>query len=401
MIRILYVHHRSELGGSPASLSYLIEQLDRTRYEPHVYCPAGPAAELFRRAGAVVHTGPVASFTHIWASTYSGRRWLLLVREIILLPLHLVRFRSILRRGFDLVHLNDSPLIPAAWAARRARIPVVWHLRSALPGGGRDRRSRFVRGAVRRFAAASIGITRNVAETFGADVAVVPNAVDLERYRPGERTEARATTGLPAGRPVVSFFGFVYPSKGFRDYIEAAALLRALGVDALFLVVGGDVRGERFFRTPLGRTLRVLGLARNYDETAKALVARLGLRENVLFVPFTQETPAYYRASDVVVAPSRGPELGRPVLEASASGRPVVASGSLDGAGIIVPEETGYLVPQRSPDVLAAALALLLDDDELRERVGERARAHAERQFSPAAAADSVRAIYDTVLAGR
>jgi hypothetical protein len=66
---VLFVHHRSELGGAPASLSYLIRELDQAHFEPHIYCPPGPAAELFQEAGAHVHTGPVAGFTHIWAST--------------------------------------------------------------------------------------------------------------------------------------------------------------------------------------------------------------------------------------------------------------------------------------------------------------------------------------------
>ncbi|MDQ3823245.1 MAG: hypothetical protein M3321_08400 [Actinomycetota bacterium] len=69
---VLFVHHRSELGGAPASLSYLIRELDESHFEPHIYCPPGPAAELFRESGARVHTGPVAGFTHIWASTYRG-----------------------------------------------------------------------------------------------------------------------------------------------------------------------------------------------------------------------------------------------------------------------------------------------------------------------------------------
>jgi hypothetical protein len=51
--------------------------LNEAEFEPHIYCPAGPAAQLFREAGATVHTGPVAGFTHIWASTYHGLRWLL------------------------------------------------------------------------------------------------------------------------------------------------------------------------------------------------------------------------------------------------------------------------------------------------------------------------------------
>ena len=71
-IPVLFVHHRSELGGAPESLSYVIRELDRDRFEPHVYCPPGPAADLFREAGAIVHTGAVAGFTHIWASSYRG-----------------------------------------------------------------------------------------------------------------------------------------------------------------------------------------------------------------------------------------------------------------------------------------------------------------------------------------
>ena len=93
-IRVLFVHHRSELGGAPTSLSYLIRHLG-PEFEPHIYCPAGPAAELFAAAGARVHSGPVAAFTHIWASVYRGRRWLLFVRELMRLPAHLIRFRQI------------------------------------------------------------------------------------------------------------------------------------------------------------------------------------------------------------------------------------------------------------------------------------------------------------------
>src|ERR671935_2488150 len=207
---VLLVHHRSELGGAPASLSYLIRELDKLEFEPHVYCPPGASAELFRASGARVHTGPVAGFTHIWASTYRGRRWLLFGRELALLPSHVLRFRRTLRRNrFELVHLNDSPLIPAAWLARHEGLPVVWHIRSALPDGGRDRRSSFVRAAIRRLATTSIAITHDVAAVFGVGSTVVPNSVDLERFRPGDHQAAKKALGLPPELPVVSFFGFV------------------------------------------------------------------------------------------------------------------------------------------------------------------------------------------------
>src|SRR5438128_2277777 len=395
---ILLVHHRSELGGAPASLSYLIRELDKLEFEPHIYCPPGPAAELFRESGAHVHTGPVAGFTHIWASTYRGRRWLLFGRELALLPSHVLRFRRTLRHNrFELVHLNDSPLIPAAWLARREGLPVVWHLRSALPEGGHDRRSAFVRAAIRRLATTSIAINHDVGDVFGVGSTVVPNSVDLERFRPGARKEAKRAIGLPTELPVVSYFGFIYPSKGFEEFIEAAAQLRDRGIDASYLIVGGAVRGEEFFRTVVGRSLQLADLTRNYEQEAKQLVAELGLSDVVRFVPFTQDTANLYQASDVVVAPSRGPELGRPVIESAASGVPVVASGSRTGGGVVVPNETGVLVEEFGVDPLANAVEELLRAPAQRDALGRAAREHAEENFDPARNARRIEGIYKTI----
>lgn len=397
------MHHRAELGGAPTSLSHLIRALDRTRFQPHVYCPPGAAADLFRDAGATVHTGPVAAFTHIWASTYRGLRWLLLVRELWRLPSHARSFRRTLRRNnFALVHLNDSPLIPAAWLAHRERVPVVWHLRSTLPHHGTDRRSRVVRRAIGRLAASTIAINGDVADAFGLGSAVVPNSVDLARFHPGDRGEARRAAGLDPDRPVVSFFGFIYPSKGVREAIEAAGRVRADGLDATWLIVGGGVRGAEFFASPLGRALQLARLVRDHEADARELVARLGLRDVVRFVPFTSETAELYRASDLVVAPSRGPELGRPVLEAAASGVPVVASAShTGGGGVAVPDETAVLVAEVDGERLAEAVADLLRDPERRRRLGRAARTFAEQRFDQTRNARAVEAIYDSVIEGR
>src|SRR5437588_493067 len=399
---VLFVHHRSELGGAPASLSYLIRELDPAHFEAHIYCPPGPAAELFTQAGAKVHTGPVAGFTHIWASTYRGRRWLLFLRELGLLPHHVLRFRRTLRRHrFELVHFNDSPLIPAAWLAQRESLPVVWHLRSAPPDGGRDRRSELVRTAIRNLATTSIAINHDVAGVFGVDSTVVPNSVDLDRFRPGDQEAAKAALGLPSERPVVSYFGFIYPSKGFREFIEAAAQLRDAGLAASYLIVGGAVRGQEFFQTVVGRSLQLADLTRDYESEAKALVGDLGMSEVVRFIPFTQDTANLYQASDVVVAPSQGPELGRPVIEAAASGVPVVASGSRTGGGVVVPDETGVLVDDHTADTLAAAVADLLRDEERRRALGRAARAHAERNFDPSRNARRIESIYRRILPRR
>ena len=400
--RILYVHHRSEPGGAPTSLSFVIANLDRERFEPHVFCPPGRAAELFRDAGATVHEGTVAGFTHIWASTYHGRRWLLLGRELAKLPAHVAGLHRALRGNrFDLVHLNDSPLIPAAWLARREGIPVVWHLRAAPPAGGRDRRSRLVRRALLRLANARIAINADVADLWDVPADVVPNAVALGRFQPGDAAQAREALGLAPDRPVVSYFGFVYPYKGFREFILAAAsLTHERELDATFLVVGGGVRSSAFFRSPLGRTLELLGLAHDYEAEARELVRTSGLDDRFRFIPFTPDIAELYRASAVVIAPSQGPEIGRPVLEGAASGVAVIATGTTTGGGIVEPGRTAVVVENVGADVLAAAAAELLADPKRRAAIGVAAHEHAVRTFDPIANTRHVESVYDRVLGG-
>jgi glycosyltransferase involved in cell wall biosynthesis len=402
--RILFVHHRPEPGGAPTSLVRLIGRLDPENFDVHVYSPPGPAAELFQRAGAKVHPGTVASFTHVWTSVYRGRRWLLFLLELTRLPRHLSQLGAVMRETpFDVVHLNDSPLVVAAWLARRRGIPVVWHLRSALPDGGTDLRSRILRRLIKRMSRLSIAINQDVADVFDIGSHVVPNAVDLERFSPDGRPEAREALGLSPDELVVAFVGFVYPLKGFREFFEAAHITRERGVKATYLVVGGAVRGEGFFTTFRGRLLERLGLAQNYDREARERVTQLGLENDVRFIRFTPETERVYKAADVLVAPSQGPELGRPVIEAAASGIPVIASGSKNGAGIAIPGETALLVPEGDPAALSTALVELLQDRERREEMGRAARRHAEATFDERRNAESIISLYRSLVepAGR
>jgi glycosyltransferase involved in cell wall biosynthesis len=284
--------------------------------------------------------------------------------------------------------------------AKHARVPVVWHLRSALSSVGKLRPN-LIRHAIQTCANATIAINADVARSFDVPSTVIPNAVDLKRFRPGDAHDVRRELGVPSNAVVVSYFGFIYPSKGFRDFIEATRIVRKLGTEAVYLIVGGPVRDTAFFSTPLGRTLSLAGLVSDHQREAEELVASLDLADCVRFVPFTQDTVRIFQASDVVVAPSRGPELGRPVLEAFACGRSVIASGSITGGGIITPDETGILVPRRSPDALAVALERLIRAPDERERIGANARAYAEQHFSAKDTARRVMKLYERVSSPR
>lgn len=402
--RILYVHHRPELGGAPVSLSGLISNLDRERFSPVVYCPPGPAADLFAQAGAEIVTGPIATFTHVWASYYSGLRWLLLGRELSHLPRSLQRFREVLREApFDLVHLNDSPLVYSAAQAYANSLPIVWHLRSSFAREGQDRRSHAIARLVDRTAAAVIAIDTDVKRSFpgSAHVTVIHNSVDLTHFVPSDGAASKRLHGLRDDLVTVGLFGYLYARKGWPDLLTAAARLVNQGAPAQFVIVGGGVRPPAFFESVQGRLLRRVGLAADEERRARVMAERLGIADRVHFLPFSSDPRDVYWALDIVTFPNRGEGLGRAVIEASACGRPIVASGSLDGAGLVIPDTTGFLVPKRSPDALAATLGKLIQDEKLRARVGRAARTHAELKFDPRSNAEAAMDVYDRVLAGR
>ncbi len=124
----------------------------------------------------------------------------------------------------------------------------------------------------------------------------------------------------------------------------------------------------------------------------------MGLERHFSFLPFTAETGEIYSALDVVTFPNQGVGLGRPVLEAAMFGKPVVASGSRDGAGVLLPDVTGILLDDASPAALADALRTLIGDGDLRARLGEAAAAHARDKFDPARNARAVERVYEQLL---
>jgi glycosyltransferase involved in cell wall biosynthesis len=391
---ILYVHHRAEMSGAARSLAALIANLDDV-WEPHVLTPAGAVVDLFKDAGARVTTAPVALFQHTWDNPYAGRKWALLGREAAALGPHVAGLERTLRgTRFSLVHLNDSPLLAAAAVAKRHGLPVVWHLRSALSQRGRLRPA-VVRRSLNRWGDAAIAIDDDVAASFALDLptTTVFNGVAIPSALDG-RAAAKEQLGLP-DRTIVGFIGNLRRVKGWPQFVEAAALLRDEPLH--FVVLGKGVRTAEFFSRPYGRLVSAAGLAADEEAEMRAAVSAAGLDAQFTFLPFTDDVGAVYRALDVVAFPNQGAGLGRPVLEAAAFGVPSVASGSPSGAGVLIPDETGILLPSGAGEPLAAALSRLGRDVELRSRLGLAAAEHARLHFDAGRNRAAVEAVYAQV----
>ncbi|MFI8994809.1 glycosyltransferase family 4 protein [Streptomyces sp. NPDC053542] len=211
-------------------------------------------------------------------------------------------------------------------------------------------------------------IARALTPAAAARMTQLPPGVDEKTFHPGSGgDEVRARLGL-AGRPVVVCVSRLVPRKGQDTLIEAMPRIRTAVPDAALLIVGGGP----------------------YEKDLRALAETRGVADDVYFtgaVPWA-ELPAHYGAGDVFAMPCRTRRggldvegLGIVYLEASATGLPVVAGDSGGAPDAVLDGETGWVVPGGSPTAAADRIVPLLQDPDLRRRMGERGRAWVEEKW--------------------
>ena len=210
-------------------------------------------------------------------------------------------------------------------------------------------------------------------------VAVIPLGVDLDRFRPSGKQAARKSLGLRDER-IILFVGRIEPLKGLDILINAASLLES-DVECTVLVVGGDESSQ-------AEVTELRDLARER-----------GIEHRVAFVGAVdhEALPLYYNAADVCVVPSHYESFGLVAVEAMASGVPVVASRVGGLTGTVKDGETGYLIPWLCPEPFAERIELLLENEPLRNNLGEAAR-EAMARYRWENVATAVLQLYRTLL---
>ncbi len=215
-------------------------------------------------------------------------------------------------------------------------------------------------------------------------IEIVPPGVDHAFFAPGDRAGARRALGWGSGA-VVLFVGRIQPLKGLDVAVGALAELRRN--DARLVVVGG-----------------ASGVAGDAEvERVLAQAEALGVRDRLeLVAPQPHHLlSTYYRASDVVVVPSRSESFGLVALEAAACGIPVVASAVGGLLTLVDHGRTGFLVPERDPVEFARDIDRLLDDPNLANSMGAAGAERAQRYTWSLAAARLRRAYADLRVRSR
>jgi sugar transferase (PEP-CTERM/EpsH1 system associated) len=280
------------------------------------------------------------------------------------LGLHLRLFRTFRSLRPSIVHTRNLATIEAVAAAAAALVPHSVHGehgRDLQDPEGRRRRYQWLRRClsplVARFIALSGELEKYLVERVGvapSKVVRICNGVDLDRFHP-------ATSTGSGGKVVI---GSVTRMQEVKDPLTLArAFVRlvqnGLGEKARLVMVGDGPLLEE-----VRRVLRT--------GNAEAHASLLGSREDV---------PSLLRSFDVFALSSRVEGISNTILEAMATGLPVVATRVGGNEELVADGVEGSLVPSRDPDALAGALSRYVLDEKLRADRGRAGRLRAEREF--------------------
>ncbi len=193
---------------------------------------------------------------------------------------------------------------------------------------------------------------------------VIPNGVDLERYRPGtiiERRQLRESMGLKNDDQVITTVCAVHPRKGVDLLLESWGSLTLKYPRAHLFIVGP-------------RHDQVDPNLSSFSRKLKFLVNASGAGDRVHFTGSVDNVEEYLRSSDVFAFASQKEGMGNVVLEAMASSLPVILTPFTGLPKAFGLPDSHYILVNRGAEELAAGISSLLDDDNLRHKLGQNAR---------------------------
>ena len=370
--RVFWLFEFPTLLGGERSLLSNLPALRQHGYQPEAVAPpTGPLADELRRLQVPLHP-------FHWRAPGSGRR-----RELTDLREELATLLA--AQHPQLVHANSLSMSRLAGpVVQRLGLPGLGHLRDIVGLSGQAIKD--LNAWDRLLAVSEATRQFHIAQGLDADRChVAYNGVDLETFCPRPPSGwLHRELGLPADARIIGTIGQLVIRKGHDLLAEAAAQLAADWPQVYYAFVG-ECPSQK-------------AESQAHFQALQAAFDRGPLSGRGHFMGPRSDVPQLLNELTLLVHPARQEPLGRVLLEAAASGVPIVAT-SVGGTAEIFPEgsQSARLIPPNDPVALAAAINDLLSDPESRRRLAASARQRAEKAFARHLAADTLIAHYNAV----
>lgn len=400
-MKIAYIYTTGSFSGAAMSLVQVLKRMG-SEVNPVVLVPKGSASVFFRKSevGAVHEVAWLSQFDHTRHGRYRGFRWLVAIRELLLLPYTFFAIKAFAAKHHDikLIHLNEiTGIVGAIFLKRITGVPLVVHIRAHMGEQGRGMRRYFLwKILFRRYVDRIICIDETVRSTIPKDIRIpivtIHNALDLSNVYGAVTDPLPDLMTQPNGLIRVAIVGSLLPVKGVYEYFEAAVRLLKKRDDLVFIYVGQGIRKPS---GPVAAVYKFLNLADNTEENLKLLVKQAGLESRILMLGHRNDLGHIYSNVDVLCFPSHYNAPGRPIFEAAYFGRPSIVAIDNPLSDTFVNGVTGISINAKDPVSLENAIEWMVENPAKRNEMGRRAYELALKNFDLKSNVEKLLLIYD------
>lgn len=386
MKRILFVNLVGETSGSIKSLYLIIEQLDRSKYEPFLLIARKGDFEnkinklcvktFYSRLGQIRNTSHSPIGFNFETLMMFGYFFLRLPLDIIIV------YRLVKKYKIDLVHINVSTLYSVGLAAKILGVPIIWHIREIFNNNMLKKIQQFI---INFCSYKIIAITKFSTEGFNKDkVCVVYNGIKFIKPKDiKDVKELRLQLNLPLNSLLFLTFGNISNKninvKGIFDLLYSIAINEGYN-KACFLICGLNKDDKSY-------------------QTAKQLTQELNIEPFVRLYGIIQNINDYINASDVIIVPHRAPEaFGRTIIEAAQFRKPVICSKLPPSDEILIDNFNGKYFTSGNIESLSKTINSFINNQEIISIMGNNNYLYAKNKFNSVKNNKKIFSLYKDIL---
>lgn len=364
--RILHLNNTSSIGGAEQVILNLTEFVNSDRFTSYV--------GVFRE-GELVSGLRKRNIRFLWLKESTQVYDYKFLRNLI---------QIIKQNRIDLIHSHTWGMdFYAYWASKILKIPMITTVHNRyyiFEKWSRRFSYKVFISHIKKIIAVSQDIKNlliNALKLSPEKVELIYNGIDTHKFENKENLEdIRKELKLSRDELILGNVGNLREVKDHHTLILAFNKVSSLFPQVKLLIIGeGELKSNLL-----------------------KLCSELGLEKKVLFLGHREDVPSLLNLMDVFVLSSRLEGCSISILEAMASGKPVIATRVGGNPELMLEGKTGFLVPSAEPDKLAERIILLLKDENLRRKMGEEGKSRVKEKFSLERMIVNYEAIYSSIL---
>ena len=384
MKNILFLHAGAEMYGADKVMLDLIKRLDKSKYNPLVILPTdGVLVDALKKENIKVVVMPYPIM----------RRKYFNLRGLIQYAYGMVKYTNKItkmakKQHINLIHTNTAATLEGSFVSKKLHIPQLWSIHEIIvsPKIMYTVTSKLIA----KYSSITITDSKAVKDHLDASgyfkenaVKVIYNGVDSNRFKPdNDCSYLYNEWNIPKDAKIIGMMGRVNSWKGQADFLKAANIIMSKFQNVYTVFVGAAFEGEEW----------------REKELANA-ISQSPYKDRIINKGYRTDSEGIYKLYDVFVLPSTNPDpLPTVVLEAMATGKPIVGYKHGGVCEMVKDGYNGLLAEVRNPEDLAAKIESLLEDDDKRIEMGKNSRKRLLEKFSIKSYVQNYSAEYDRLI---